>query len=89
MCCDWACLFFGECVGIVIFSIAAEGAEGAAGGADVGVVYIAVDDVGADAVAVDMAAAGVCVAAEFGEGLELEEFETLLGRETSMARGDR
>jgi len=63
----------------VVIGIAPEGAEGAAGVADVRVVDVAVDDVGADLVAMDGAAAGVGVAAEGVQGHRGEEVEGLLG----------
>ena len=81
-------LFVLERVGVVVLGCALEGAEDALGGADVGVVDVAVDDVGAEAVAVDGSAACVGPSAQLEEFLLLEEFEPLLGGEAESALGD-
>ena len=60
---------------------ALKGAEDALGGADVGVVDVAVDDVCAECIAVDGSAARVGPSTEFKEFLFLEQRESLLGRQ--------
>jgi len=81
-------LFVGEGVGVVFVAFSFECAEDAFGGADVGVVDVAVDDVGAEVVAVDFFTSCVCVSAEGVEWCLCEELEGLFWGDACLALGD-
>jgi len=72
----------------MVVGIAAEGAEGAMGGADVGVVNVSVDDVSADSVAVEESGALIGPFAKFVERCAVIEVERLIGGETGFAVDD-
>ncbi len=80
-------LFVFECVGVVLVALTLEGTEDALGGADVGVVDVAVDDEGADMVAVDYAAACVGIASQRVQGGAGQEFKPLLGGQAGLPLG--
>ena len=82
-------LFFGKGVGIVVVSIATECTEGAASSADVGVVDVAVDDIGPDRFAVNLAAAGIGVSTKLWKRHRTEQLKTLLWSKASFSGYDR
>ena len=78
----------GQRVRIMIFRVAAERAEGALGGADVRVVDVAIDDVGANMVAVYFAAAEVGPHAKIGEWHIAQDVQALFWGESSGTGND-
>ena len=75
--------FVGQRVRIVIFCVAAECAEGALGGADIRVVDVAIDDVGANMVTVYFTATQISPHAEIGERHIAQDLQALIWTEAS------
>ena len=72
----------------MIFRVATECAEGAFGRADVRVVDVAIDDVGADMVAVYFAATEIGPHAKIGEGHVAQDLQSLIWTQSSGTGND-